>query len=434
MQQLAILVVAFAQAAVAQITVHADGFTPPTQQQIRGVVSATTAEAARLWSIDPDSVRGDVTVHPDAQHYERAEDELTKGRFRNNGAFALGDQAHVLVQPPITPDRMESIGVPAQTLRLIAHEAAHVLRNTLPNHPSHPGWLADGAGQLIAERTMLSTGRSAGRAEDPWTSTQIVRLRAALDDGRLPTIEALLGDEQGALSASERYAARWALAAWMDEVGALTPTLAAAKRLGGGRTFAERLRERTLGAIREQGVDAPDAAWHAWIRRQPAAWEERIRSLSIASGEPATWTQIAFPDSNAVAWTTASQPSDRYTLGGAVEIVPGERRQMNLLLARSDSGFISIALTAGWGVTVFHYASDGNRWNRIGAAEFEGLRAGVPLPFTVRAADGRIAVEIDDQLVLEVASPVPLHGPWGVGAQSGSAGVWRGVRLAAEEE
>lgn len=58
------------QTAVAQITVHADGLDAAAQERIAAAAAGATDEAARLWSIDPGTVRGDLTVHPTPEGYE----------------------------------------------------------------------------------------------------------------------------------------------------------------------------------------------------------------------------------------------------------------------------------------------------------------------------------------------------------------------------
>lgn len=426
---------AFAVAAIvlpanAQIALHADGL-PHAQAQATRAIEIASTEAARLWSLDVSAVRADLTLHAGQTGYEAADQELTGGRFRQNGAFALGNQAHVLVQPTLSDERMRELGLPMQTLRLIGHETAHLVRNTLPNRASHPHWLADATGQLVSAHTARAMGIAPDRDADPWTSTQIRRLQSASVDGRMPSIEDLLSDGQGGLNNSERYAARWAIGAWLQDIGMLQEVLAHARRTGGGRSHAEQLRTYVLDSVRSTVISEPDQHFRAWIAAQPAPWDEAIRSLAVDAEDAQRWTQIAFPNSNAVAWTTASQPSESYTLRGRVRILPGERTQMNVLLARSETGFISIALTAGWGVTVFHYSSSENRWDRLAAQE-AAIPMDKPVPFSVQATNGRIRVMIDGRQIVEAASPVPLHGPWGIGAQSGSAGIWQSLELATE--
>lgn len=425
------VLVALVVPATAQIAVHADALPILAREQAVRAAEIAAAEAGRLWSIDPTKVAADLTLHAEQSGYEAAEQTLTNGRFRDNGAFALGGQAHVQVQPILCEERMGEIGLPMQTLRLIGHETAHLVRNTLPNHPSHPQWLTDATGQLVSEHTARTMGVAPDRATDPWISTQIHRLKNAATHGRLPALDMLLSDGHGDLNPSERYAARWALGAWMQETGMLGPILAFARRTGGGSRYADQLRTHVLETARVQGIREPDAHFREWILAHTAPWDEVLRSLAVSPDDPERWTQIAFPNSNAVAWTTAPQPRDRYTIRGTVRILPGERQQMNILLARSPDGFVSVALTAGWGVTVFHYTSSENRWTRLAAQE-TSIRTGVPLGFSVHAADGHVQVEIDGNPVINVPSPVSVAGPWGVGAQSGSAGIWQGVDLSAE--
>lgn len=426
------VLVALTSQAGAQVRVVADALTEAHRVRAEAIAAAAAEETARLWGFKrdagPDAVPAELTLHRGVEGYERAEQALTGGRFRANGAFALGDEAHVLVQPPLDDHRLALAGVPAQTLRLVAHETAHLARNTLPNHASHPDWLADATGQMVAERVMRQAGLALGRAEDPWTATLIVRARRAAEGGILPPIEAALADAQGDLSMRDRYAARWALGAWLDEIGVLPSVLAEARRLGGGPDFAPRLRAAALDHLARAGVDDPDGAWRAWISAQPAAWDEVYRALAPDPGRPGDWLQIAYPNTNAIAWTTAAQDASRYAVTGSFEILPDDRRQLNLLLARSDDGFVSVAFTGGWGVTVFHYDASDNRWNRLASAEAEAP-VGEPVAFAVRADGRSLSVELGGRPVLKAESPVPLTGAWGLGAQSGSAGYWRGVNL-----
>lgn len=421
--QITIACLLFAATAHAQVTVRTEGLTEARRAEVERVVALTAAEAGRLWSIDPETLTATLTIHRDPDDYVRADQDATGGRFRQNWAFAKGDAAHVVLQPPMNDERLAAAGVPYPTLRLAAHETAHLVRYAVGNHDSHPSWLADGVGQVIAERVMRDAGLS--HNADPWTSTNILRLNRAFTEGRVPPIAELLADSAGGLNQPDRYAARWAFAAWLADTGRLEPLLTRARQLGGGKTYATRLRTAVLDALVNE--PDPDGAWRSWVAQRPAPWEQVYRSLAIPADPDAPWTQVAFDNTNAIAWTTADQPLAEYRLSGAVTIFPGERTQMNLLLARSDDGFVSIGLTAGFGVTVFRYESASNRWTRLASAEVPALRAGESVRFEVHAAGGVLSVLIDGHPTVEVESPVPLQGPWGVGAQSGSVGQWSGI-------
>jgi hypothetical protein len=413
----------------AQIAVSADGLPDAHRAEVERIVALAAGEAGRLWSVDPATLAATLTIHRDPQDYVRADQDANAGRFAENWAFAKGDAAHVVLQPPMDDERLAQAGVPYPTLRLAAHETAHLVRYTLASHRSHPAWLVDGVGQVIAERAMRAAGLA--HAADPWTSTYILRLNRAFTEGRVPPIADLLADSAGGLNPSERYAARWAFAAWLADAGRLEALLTQARRLGGGSNYAANLRTAALDALASE-PDA-NAAWHCWIAQQPAPWEEVYRSLAIPADAHAPWTQIAFERTNAIAWNTAEQPHTDYRLTGEVTILPGDRTQMNLLLARSDDGFISIALNAGFGVTVFRFQREGARWTRLASAEVPALRAGEPVAFKARAAGGVLSIFIAGRQEIEIESPVALDGPWGLGAQSGSAGRWSGVSFVRAE-
>lgn len=410
--------------AFAGVTVHADGLSLEQDERVRAVADRAAEEAARLWGFGGDEIGGDLFLDRDAGAYDAADQRLTGGRFKPNGAFTLGSEAHVLLQPPVSDAALAEIGVPAQTLRLCAHETAHLVRERLPNAGSHPAWLKDGVAQIVSERAMRAVGGAGERGADPWTSAQIVRVRRAIADGSLPAFADLLNDAQGTMSMTTRYDARWAVCAWMEDLGAFDAVLRDARRFGGGSNYAPRLNSRVMSALAGAGVDEPDVAFRAWVGEQRADWEEVYRCLSVG---PDAWTQIAFPETNAIAWTTGELANDAYTLSGSVEILAGAKHQMNVLLARDGTGFVSVALTAGWGVTVFRYESAANRWTRLASAESPALAVGRAVAFEVAASGRHFRVSLDGAAVVEGDAPEPLAGPWGVGAQAGSAGLWRGV-------
>ncbi len=156
-------------------------------------------------------------------------------------------------------------------------------------------------------------------------------------------------------------------------------------------------------------------------------WDQGIRSLEPAGKD---WIQIAFPDTNAIAWRTSSSKGSDYAISGEVEIWPGPRRQMNVLLARAEDGYFSVALVADYGVTVFRYHSKEDRWEQLGDARASGLDTGKKTPFRVDVRGGRLEVTVGAKraLVVPLGSRA-TKGPWGLGAQAGSAGRWSAVRL-----
>ena len=140
---------------------------------------------------------------------------------------------------------------------------------------------------------------------------------------------------------------------------------------------------------------------------------------------------MAFPDKNAIAWRTESIGREAFTLSGSVEILYGTNPQMNVLLARRDAGFVSVAFRAGSGVTIFDYRKAGEEWRRVGWYDAPEVQVGREFPFSVRVDGRRITVAVSDQEPLSwtLDEDVDVRGAWGVGAQYASAGIWRGVTL-----
>lgn len=83
----------------------------------------------------------------------------------------------------------------------------------------------------------------------------------------------------------------------------------------------------------------------------------------------------------------------------------------------------------GW-ITVFEYESADDRWNRRGAVEHARLKTQGPVAFRVRVEEERVTVFVEDEeaLVVELAGRA-MDGPWGLGAQWGTCGLWHDVAL-----
>ncbi|MFT5479039.1 MAG: hypothetical protein ACI8Y8_004412 [Planctomycetota bacterium] len=134
-----------------------------------------------------------VHLFRDEAAYGMAENLLTGRLYRRSQAFAhrTSRTAHVAVKPAVGNHALEQLGLPEQTLRLIAHEAAHLARfERMPNNALHPGWFLDGNAGFVDQEVMEAIGRSPGLERDPWTSQEIVSLQRMLETNRLPTASA----------------------------------------------------------------------------------------------------------------------------------------------------------------------------------------------------------------------------------------------------
>ncbi len=156
-------------------------------------------------------------------------------------------------------------------------------------------------------------------------------------------------------------------------------------------------------------------------------WEQLYRSLEASGDE---WVQSAFPDTNAMAWRTEAPRRGKYEISGSLELVPGKGNQLNLLLDRRteglDRGLVSIAFVAGYGVTVFEYLPETKGWVKLTSHEVAGFVSGESIEFEVKVSGNKLSLSMAGAPVFTLKiSGRELEGPWGLGAQSGTTGVWR---------
>ena len=103
---------------------------------------------------------------------------------------------------------------------------------------------------------------------------------------------------------------------------------------------------------------------------------------------------------------------------------------MNLLLDRREDGelrgFVSLAFSVGNGLTVFEYLPDGAGWKNRGSVKLKGLKLDEALAFEVNVRGDELKVKVGGQLVLEETfDGRKLKGPWGIGTQTRTAGIWK---------
>jgi hypothetical protein len=378
-----------------------------------------------------DAERLNVHLYPDAAAYRAADKRLTGGRFQRNLAFADWGSitAHVAMQPEQSEALRGRLGLSLQTRRLLVHEAAHLVRyRAMPNYRSHPDWFADGAASWL-EWVVLRDLRLVheARGEEPTFSTMMLRVKRLSDAGRLPKVAAILRDQLAGLQFYERYALRWALFEYLstEYPRPLRKVVAEIRRLGGGAKFVERVArvvDEQLGATTLKKLDA---SFGAFVAAFAPRWRQDIRLLA-RDGE--RWLQTAFPSSNAIAWRIDEKRARLRSLRGSFTILSGGGgKQLNLLLDKQEDGFVSLALVAGYGVTAFVYVKDKRRWERIGTAKAE-LALDKPYAFEVKiGGEGELELSLGDKSILQLETKRNFDGPWGVGAQAGAAGAWRGL-------
>ena len=401
-------------------------------------VEAIGPLAARLYGLRPPKARDLLEVHlyRTIEDYEAAEQALTGGAFKRNLAFAHHEShtAHVAVQPPVSEEVLDRLGLPHLTQNLLAHEASHIVRfRAMPSFRSHPMWLVDGAAIWLAVQGELARKRIESIQACPLTATEIGHGQRLLAEGRLPSAADLLHDRTEELSFYERYASRWLFFTFLasgPHAQGFAKALRKLRSMGGGPDFADRLEARVAQATAP--VETLDAQFRTWLAGLAPTWREVIRALDTNG---TAWVQAAWPDSNAIAWRTQPVGGRCYTLAGRVEILPGANVQMNALLDKAEAGFVSVAMRSDGWLTVFEYESAGNAWNRRASVEHAGLRRQGPIAFRIRVEEGRLTVFVGDERALDVElAGRTLDGPWGLGAQAGTCGVWHDVLVGGPDE
>jgi hypothetical protein len=337
-----------------------------------------------------------------------------------------GGAAHVALQPPLGPGALAELGVPSQTLRLVAHETAHLARARLaPAHASHPRWLADGLASLVERRTLARLGRTAGRAEDPFDATDLVLLQRLHRTGRLPRARAVLEDDLEGLELGERYAVRAALVRVLagpelEQLFAALLSGVAAVPAGPGAAYNVRARvDELLGA---RTLEALDAELRSSITAARPRWDEPARALDTSRE---AWVQAAFPDAPSQAWRLPERggAGGRLVLTGAVEHAPGSTGGLMLLVGRTPQDHHAVVLEPDGGAAVLHLGVGAPRELARAAPT---AAAGGPRAFRLEVAEGRLRLIRPDAPDLE-ARTHPLPPSWGLGAAPGAAGRWHGV-------
>lgn len=419
-----------------RIICHFDN--PKIAQQALGMAQKAWAPAARLFGLNDAALSEPAVIHlfRHAAEYKSAVSRLAGGRFRHNLAFSSRRRraAYIAIQPSCSDRTLAVVGLPALTLRQIAHETAHLACFDGPaDGRSRPQWLTEGAATWIAEMATAELDGAPRSESDPFSATDMHRAQGLLNSGSLPSVRKIMKDDYGALRFYERYAVQWLFFRFLmtDARGRWDRSFDDRARSVGGRQIA--LATRLLSWV-PADTDALDKAFKRYVRSLGPQWNEQSRSLGV-DGD--AWTQIAFADSDAVAWIAKPAGAVAYRIRGSLEFLPNPGRQMNLLLGRDRHGHVVVSFLAGSGITVRRYRVADDQWDTLAeepaVSRVKEVRLAQRFTFDVVVAPGSLRILIDDKPCLTVdPGHVDLTGQWGVGAEAGSAGVWRNVRLRAE--
>lgn len=392
------------------------------------ISEAAWAETVRLFNMSDTVPEKPVKFHLYAtvKAYEKTEKKLTKGKFKENLAFSAQKDlsSHLVVQPPMSAAVRKKVGLTEMTRRLVAHETAHLCRYVcLPNHEDHPRWLADGVAWMVEQKVAVK--QKDGKPQtSPYTDHELLTAQRLMKDGKYPAIADVLNDDFDDAKGFDIYAVTHLTFEFLASRGDgawLKKSLGSARSMGGGGNYSVRLRDVAVEALGSAAADV-DAELKAHLLSLKPEWDQVYRSLDV-DGED--WTQVAFPDRNAVAWRKQSLTNDN-VFRGSLSFLSRKPAQMNLLLGRSDDGFYSIAFVRGFGYTLFRYHAKSNEWEKLASVEVDALKKRKAVKFRVDAFASKINVYVLDHMYSSTKLPEPLaKGEWGVGVQAGSAGRWK---------
>jgi hypothetical protein len=404
---------------------------------------ATWSIAVELWGeraperIEPLSIH----LYRTIPEFEAAEEKRTAGWFKETLSYSdhATRTAHIVVQPECSDARFKALGLPGLTRELVAHEAAHLASYVLwsKSYRSHPSWFAEGFAIWVGATALAKHGWSRGFEEDPYLARGLVVARELASRGELPRFDHILRDDLGELDRFQRYGV-WQAAFQFLRTGRLAvrfqDLIAASRELPGGPDFTRELEREAIRVLGERsgsgGFGDLDHDFVAWVLARTPRWDEVLRALDT-SGD--AWVQQAFAAEPAVAWRTEPVLLSTYSASGEFELLPGGEQELRFLLGRRPRGFVAVGFRAGFGVTVSAYEEEPSgtgRFQLLARARTPALVTGRRLPFRIDVEPGRLRVTIDRQPVLEAElGDRPVHGPWGLGAEKGSAGTWRRIAV-----
>jgi len=400
-----------------------------------GVAEAAVRTTLELLGFKAADLKHPVEIHlyRTSAAYREAEARLTGGKFATNNAFSSHAErnAHVALVPDCDDAVLARLGPSRIALRQVAHEAAHLtVFAVVRSFKDHPDWLAEGIATFVEEQALKANGLTAGVMKEPFSSTRMVRARKLRLAGKLPDPAAIFAGDADSLATGDRYSVYWLFFRYLltsPHEKKTRQLLKSARTLGGGSTYAKRLSERATRIWGRKGLTSLGEDFAQYLAHLEPEWEEVYRSLTVDDG---ILTQRAYASSNAIAWRTTPVRKRTCTIEGTAEILDTGSPQLNLLLGRSDAGFVTVAFRRGFGVTVLGYDSKRSAWSNLANAKHDKVRSGGPFAFEVRIKGAKVEIRIDGKTVLSAdIGKRDLTGPWGLGVQAGGAGVWKNVRL-----
>lgn len=399
---------------------------------------AARDESAALLGVSP-HLRGtplSIHLYRDPPAFEAAEERLVGGGLRRNRSFAHAPtrSAHIALQEGIPDLLLVRYGPTPRTLRLVAHEAFHLVTyESLPGAVHLPAWLLEGAAAWVEQRVGERMGWSAGLTDDPVPSTYLWMARRSLQRGTLPSIRELLLREEPGVGHADDYALPMLLVSHLraSRPADLDELFQLAARLDPDDPAAPVAVEHALHrALGGPEFTALDRSFRSYLASLRPSWVEVSRALETGGW---SWVHVGL-EGEALAWRLPGEsPAEghRVRLEGVTELL-SPRSTLRVALEEEDGGRVDVVLGRGGRVEV------ARRDPAAPEAEGESLARGAPraaalessIPFRVDVQDGGIRVEVAGETVIVLPQgTLRSTGTWGLAASPGSVGVWHNLRV-----
>lgn len=388
---------------------------------------AAWRQVAQLFGVDarPETPRP-IHLYRDTRDYEAVDEALTGGRLRLNRALTWrGREAHIAVHPNLSRAALAEFGLTPNTLRVIAHEAAHIAARTLvPDSDELPEWLDEGIASSIELDVLIELGLAPSRADEPVSGTRAHLLRERLRRGILPSLERLLDEERDRLTVAERYAFDQHFTDFIRRSPynpRLLATLRRTQTFNASGTRLRRLMPRFIFGRELHDLAALDTEFHAYLRRSVPGWVQNRRALSTHGDH---WLQVGF-DGGAEAWRWSPVPSPPFTMSGRFR--PLDDGTGSVLLSLQDGAHLAVVIGPDE-VRMERFAFSGDPAPRTLARSPLVARSGTGVSFEIRVATDGASARIGSARMLDVRGLSPT-GRWGLETRGASNVVWEDIAI-----
>ncbi|PCJ59659.1 MAG: hypothetical protein COA79_09655 [Planctomycetota bacterium] len=369
----------------------------------------------------------EINIYKLYSEYEEVELKLTKGVFKSNFGFShyKTKSSHIAMRPFCTDKTIQIISCPQMTKITIAHEASHlaIYHQAGSTFKKHPYWFAEGISIWVARKVMFTNKEKDVMESIPYYSARIVSCVNLIKTNSLPKISDILNGNWKKGYAVSDLMFSFLMSQYKLKFLKFMPKV---RQMGGGANTEKRINDLLIKMIGVKTLASFDEKFKNHILKYNPSWHEVFRHLGV-SGK--SWTQIAFNNNNAIAWSS-EKLNNRYVAEGNLSFLPQKSRQMNFLLGKDSTGFVSIAINPKK-ITIFDFQTIGHKWIYKGSFVIPEIQINKRIPFVFTRNGSALSIKINKTQVFTkmLFAKNKLSGFWGVGAQVNSGGIWNSVKI-----